>query len=112
MHGQQLSLSDFQIQIVEERLVSPAGAKEPSTIPFGAMSYGPLFQRQHTFNIVTRERREKDRARAHPKSIYEAVRNSKIKAATRPAVDTNFWLSKTSKVGVTRHSTFTRITHI
>jgi len=86
-----------EIQIVEERLVSPAGAKEPSTIPFGAMSYGPLFQRQHTFNIVTRERREKDRARAHPKSIYEAVRKSKLKAATRPAVDTSFWLSKTSK---------------
>ena len=102
VHGQQLSLSDFQIQIVEERLVPPAAAKEPSTIPFGAMSYGPLFQRQQGVRMVTKERRQRDRAAMsastdHPKSIYEEVRKRKLTASKKPS-NVNFWMKHTTQV--------------
>ena len=84
--------------------MSPTPPKEPSPIRFGAMSYGPLFQRQQGVRMVTKERRQRDRAAmsgtaAHPKSIYEEVRKRKLTASKKPSLaNVNFWMNRTTQV--------------
>lgn len=84
-----------EVKILEERVTSPED-RDPSPIKFGTMSYGPLFQRQYGFEVVTKERRQKERLQAQPKTIYEQVRKSKLTASKKPSVNHAFWLSKVS----------------
>jgi len=103
---------DDEVQVVDVKLKPPAPALPssddhldtdgPSPLQFGSMSYGPLFQRQKEFRIVTKERRRLDKLSRTPTSILSQVRDSKLTAASaaagvkKPPSINSFWLQHTT----------------
>ena len=82
-----------EVQIVCEK---PAPKPIQSPIRFGSMSYGPLFQRQHEFRVVTQEKRHKDKSQSSPQSILSRVKNANLTATKKPPSANSFWLQHTS----------------